>query len=60
MKIRLAAAFFLIATLAPAQNFPDIKPTAQQTAWIACFIMFCFSYQPTPDCPVTGIGDSPP
>ena len=33
MKIRLAAAFFLIATLAPAQNFPDIKPTAQQTAW---------------------------
>jgi len=33
MKTRLAAALFLIASLAPAQNFPDVKPTAQQTAW---------------------------
>ena len=29
----IALALLLIATLAPAQNFPDIKPTPQQTAW---------------------------
>jgi alpha-L-fucosidase len=34
MPTRLAAlALFLIASLAPAQNFSDVKPSPQQSAW---------------------------